>query len=262
MLIRPCSDFHIEQIGLDIDKVINTYLPELETDKDTVLTIAGDLSQAHREDWVNFLNKVSNRFRSVIYVPGNHEWYSNDLFPKLQEHKSLKGNVHILYNDYIFMDDVAFIGGTLWTNFDNNPLYEEIARRGMTDYRAISVKIDNTTRRLLPEDTVLEFYKAKNYIFKAISILKESGFKTVVVTHHSPTPESVHERFTGDDLNYAFFTDLRDEIEHNGPTIWHYGHQHSYYKGRLGSTRLILNPLGYIKYGEVSGYDNKLVMEV
>lgn len=260
MYLRPISDLHLEMYDGQYDKAINKFLPELDTDKDTVLTIAGDLSQAHRTDWIKFLDKVSERFKAIIYVPGNHSFYRNHCFPNISDPKI--NNVYILNNDFVLLDDVAFIGSTLWTNFGNDPLYMEVARRGMNDYVMISVKEENGGRRLTPEDTVKEFYKSKSYIFEAIRILKERRFKTVVVTHHSPTPESVHEKYTGQDLNYAFFTDLRDEIEHNGPDIFHWGHQHSYYKGRLGNTRLILNPLGYIKYGEVSGYDNKLVMEV
>lgn len=260
MLIRPCSDFHIETLSLGLDKIIDTYLPELDTDKDTVLTFAGDLSQLHREDWIKFLDKVSERFKAIVSIVGNHEYYNNYYFSRIP--KYINDKVHILQNDYIIIDDVAFIGGSLWTNFANDPLYKEIARSGMSDYVTIGVRDgDNGGRRLTPEDTVEEFYKTKDFIFKSISILKEN-YKTVVVTHHSPTPESIHERFTGQDLNYAFFTDLRDDIEHNGPTLWHWGHMHSYYKGRLGNTRLILNPLGYVKYGEKSSYDNKLVMEI
>ena len=246
MLVRPFSDIHDEFWPANkIARILGIVVPPLPTDKETVALIAGDLGLAHRQEtWLKALSIFSKQFLAVIYVEGNHFFYHNDFFRRIHELKntlSLPKNVHFLENESVEINNVVFIGATLWTDFQGKDFFKmQYARKNMNDFVVIKKP---TGQRLLPEDTVDLFYESSKYIFDAI---RDAGRKrTVVVTHHGVSPLSIHERFRGDSLNSAFMTDLSNEIIDHGPDLWVHGHTHNSFDYMLGKTRVIVNPYGY-----------------
>ena len=126
MLVRYLSDIHLEFGWHE--------LMSLEEDKDTVLVLAGDVGTVAgrhgggMEVLGRFLVDASVRFRAVVYVLGNHEFYNDcfdsariDLYNKIIELGLT--NVFLLEDTSVVFDDVAFVGATLWTDYDNgNPV--------------------------------------------------------------------------------------------------------------------------------------------
>lgn len=263
MRVRPFSDFHAEfWPGNKIANNLDTLVPSQPSDKETVAILAGDIGIAHRPDtWLKVLSKLSKQFNAVVYVEGNHFFYNNDYYGRFQELKakiSLPKNVHFLENQSIEINDVHFVGATLWTDFMGKDFFKmQYARKNMNDFVLIK-KPDGM--HLLPEDTVDAFEISKSYIFDTLKNI--TGKKTVVVTHHGVSPRSIHEKFRGDSLNCAFMTDLSNEIIAHGPDLWVHGHTHNSFDYMLGRTRVVVNPYGYKDVEVNPQYDKQLVIEI
>jgi len=69
--------------------------------------------------------------------------------------------------------------------------------------------------------------------------------QTVVCTHHSPSPQSVPDRFRDDPLSPAFSSNLEHIIERYQPDLWVHGHTHDSFDYNIGKTRVVCNPAGY-----------------
>ena len=56
----------------------------------------------------------------VLYVPGNHEFYGFEWNATLRELRATADRlgVHLLARDSVIINDVRFLGATLWTDFD------------------------------------------------------------------------------------------------------------------------------------------------
>ena len=85
--------------------------------------------------------------------------------------------------------------------------------------------------------------------------------KTVVVTHHAPSIHSIPEIYKTDYLSAAFASNLEDFISSSKIDIWIHGHLHDPSDYKIGETRIVCNPRGYI--GEThKGFIPELVIEV
>ena len=206
-----------------------------------------------------FFQRVSTQFPKVIYIMGNHEHYDGDfvqtkaILQKMFNDLYLS-NVTLLEKETVTIDDVTFIGGTLWTNMNNSdPLTMWHAGQGMNDYR----EIKNSSRgysgggyvsRLQPEDTLAEHKKMLEYISLVVEGKHDQKF--VVVGHHAPSFSSVAELYKDDKLmNGNFYTELTEYIM-DRPQIkmWIHGHMHNPSDYMLGTTRIVCNPRGYSGY--------------
>lgn len=113
--IRIASDLHLEFNH-------NYRLPVFENESDTILILAGDICVA---DLINhalpFFEDVSNRFYSVLYVFGNHEYYNGSIHSAERKISSaLKNliNIEILNEKSVEIRGDVFIGATLWTDYN------------------------------------------------------------------------------------------------------------------------------------------------
>ena len=82
------------------------------------------------------------------------------------------------------------------------------------------------------------------------------------MTHHGISPLSIHERYRGDNLNWAFMSDLSQEILDHGPLLWVHGHTHDSFDYVLGKTRVVVNPYGYQEVEMNPQYDSRLLIEL
>ena len=116
MLLRYLSDVHLEY-RKPSDGFLD--LPSLSTDSESVLILAGDIGSG--VSVVDWFKELSPRFRYILFVTGNHDYWDSemsDLDKKLTELCSLIPNVDFLNNRSFILDDVEFMGGTLWADFD------------------------------------------------------------------------------------------------------------------------------------------------
>ncbi|OQX93233.1 MAG: hypothetical protein B6I17_03580 [Tenericutes bacterium 4572_104] len=147
MKIQILSDLHLEFEYQEFDF----------TEAD-ILILAGDIHTGTKGiQWI----KGYDLEIPVIYVMGNHEYYSHRYLNLLNECRKIvkDSNVYLLENQSITIDDITFHGTTMWTDFNlfGNPEISKFECEGhMNDYRII--KLDETYTRLRAEDTIKIFF--------------------------------------------------------------------------------------------------------
>ena len=67
----------------------------------------------------------------------------------------------------------------------------------------------------------------------------------VIVTHIQPSIRAISSQYIGSRDNWYFCLELDSLIEQTKPPLWIAGHTHDAWDGRIGSTRLVINPRGY-----------------
>lgn len=213
----------------------------------------------------NFLKRCSDTFPHVVYVAGNHEFYHFRWFQTLdvlREECAKFENVYFLENDVKKINDVTFIGSTLWTDMNKgDPLTLHAVRDMMNDYRIIRNDKAGFTS-LKPADTAIRHRNSLKYIQTVIEGKFDEKF--VVVGHHAPSKLSTHARYANDTLmNGAYSSDLSDFIiDHPQIKLWTHGHTHHPFDYVIGETRIVCNPRGYEGYEPDSGWNPNIVIEV
>lgn len=116
MKIKILSDLHLEGYWF-------TY----EDHGEDVVILAGDICTRNRLHM--FLDTIPKHIK-VLFVAGNHEYYHGEFKACNQYFKDLesKYNFVFLKNNQIIIDDIAFFGGTMFTDFKlyNNPVMHSI----------------------------------------------------------------------------------------------------------------------------------------
>jgi predicted MPP superfamily phosphohydrolase len=127
-----------------------------ETDADIII-LAGDIDTGTKG--VEWAILESERLgKPVLYVLGNHEFYGYEYW-RLKENilKLCEGTqVFCLDSDVFTLDDVRFIGTTLWTNYkadvrvpqDLAMLYVD---KSLADHHRIKIKSGDSYGRFKPE---------------------------------------------------------------------------------------------------------------
>ena len=85
-----------------------------------------------------------------------------------------------------------------------------------------------------------------------------------MVTHHAPSPRSIHPRFAGSVINACFISDAERLIDGARADLWIHGHTHDSFDYNVNGTRVLCNPRGYAKDGvnENASFDADLVVEI
>lgn len=266
--LRIASDIHLEHWGAGgVEKrykweriIKNIILPPLDSDKETTLILAGDISDLSCMDrFEYFMNHVAQRFKAIIYVQGNHEYYEGCWRQGQDVYKtSLEQWDNVFYDHKIVLKDITFLTTTLWTDFDGeDPVCMEAARTSMSDYKWIKYG----ERNLLPSDVLFEHKVAKKIL---LDNLAEAMGKTttVVITHHAPSRRSILPQFESDIFNGCFANSFEQEILLTKPLLWIHGHMHDSLDYNIAGTRIICNPYGYHTSTVNKKYNNKLVVQV
>lgn len=259
MKVRIVSDLHLEFGSFN--------LPVIHGEDSMVLILAGDIFLGEKP-WLatNFFDEITERFAQVIMIAGNHEFYQGEFPTTLDTIRTLVReytNIDFLEKETLVINDVAFIGATLWTNMNNNDWFAvQAARYNMNDYAVIKNSIRGG--QLHPHDLTDDHAIAKKFIFNEITSHQNAGRRTVVITHHLPCQLSVNEKYrqTNDPVNFAYYTELSNEIFDAQPTLWVHGHTHDSFDYFLGNTRVICNPRGYVGYELNKDFDPYLVVEI
>lgn len=247
--LRVASDLHLEQFyGQDLFKVEELTLPRHENDAESILVLAGDIS-SKPDQLCLFLKLIEERFRHVIYVPGNHEYYHHDMslwnghMECMTEHfervTAAHGEVKC-----VIVDGIRFIMGTLWADGGQTAYDAMNVSKGLWDFRIIQ----NDGYAFDVSDMVKLHNTMKNDIVRFLGAKSHSP--TIVVTHHMPSHRLCHPRFGGE-INGGFASNC-DAIlaSDNAPDLWVHGHTHDTIDMQLFNTRIVCNPRGY--RGEVN----------
>jgi predicted phosphodiesterase len=265
MRINLMSDLHLEFADLTLPGgdilILSGDLCEAKNikkamyNKDMVLLEHEDKDR-RPDRWFRFLEEECGKYAEVIYVMGNHEHYGfqyQKTLPHIKE--QLPDNIKLLENETHTIEDVVFVGATLWTDMNKgDALTRYHLSQSMNDYRQVTMfnEAKSAYHRLTPEKTEADHWKSRNYIRETVEGNPTSKF--VVVTHHSPSKLSIKPRYQGDHLmNGGYSSDLSEFILDNPQIkVWTHGHTHDFFDYVVGDTRIICNPRGYAGYEERS----------
>jgi predicted phosphodiesterase len=290
MKIAVTSDIHLE---------FGHWTP-VNPDNADVLILGGDIMLAHElgnavDDWTrivprkghkfyDFLVECKSVFPNVIYVMGNHEHYNGDYAKSsgILKKVCVGLDIHFLDKETVTIDDVMFIGGTLWTDMNNeDPLTLYHVKGCMNDFQIVKNSNRNRTYKVpvykkdedghylkddkgmliedrivfkeepstfCPEDALEDHKKMMGYL--KVVLEGKHNQKVVVCGHHAPSKQSTKPRYKDDVLmNGAYSSDLTDFIlDHPQIKLWTHGHTHDVFDYMVGSTRIVCNPRGYVNY--------------
>ena len=274
MKIAVASDLHLEFGDLEITNDNQADVLILSGD----ICVAADLDMRDRrqtelgfarrrsEMFHEFFERCAANFPHVIYIMGNHEYYHSDFATALDDVRKRLAhlpNLYILEREIKVIDDVTFIGGTLWTDMNNSdPLTLYHMRTMMNDFRVIQNSavpvhfrtqegdFKTRTAKFSPDDAVTEHVKMKEYIQVVTAMLGENPNKYVVVGHHAPSRRSTHEMYAHDTIMNGGYSSDMDQFIEDRPQIklWTHGHTHHVFDYVIGETRVVCNPRGYAGY--------------
>lgn len=230
MRIHVLSDLHLEH---DPD-----WRPP-RTDADLIV-LAGDILPGLRG-----MAKFCSQGKPVIYVPGNHEYYGENLggLAAAMRLYSKAVGVIMLDNEETVVKGVRFLGSTLWTDFglfgaDNVQLAQDAADHHMNDYICIQAGAHGW---LTPRKTA-ELHR-QSVAWLRERLMAPFAGATVVVTHHAPHPRSINPAHEGKLLAAAFASDLTSLM--GMASLWIHGHVHHCLDYEIEGTRVVANPKGY-----------------
>lgn len=254
MKLRILSDIHTEFWKHQSQEWYNYAYPE------HTLILAGDISVGPSK-LEKTLKHFAERHKHVIALAGNHEYYGYNL--NSYDNLNLPDNVHFLNPDWIKLEDVTFIGATLWTDFRNDPIAAFDASRGITDFKRIKTKHsaenEGTHSRFTPMDCQNLHVKERKFILDAYKSLPG---RKVIITHFIPHESLItpYRQQHGGLLNKYFAPNM--DLEYLQPELWVFGHTHDCSDQVIGNTRFVANPHGYLGYESQDDFDPSMIIEL
>jgi predicted phosphodiesterase len=243
MKLRIWSDIHNEFGVLKVTKT--------DDDANTVLIIAGDFfvwASPECEEMLQMLRDLAGQFKAVVYCAGNHEFYGGvyeEVIRELTAFAAGIDNFHFLDGDQVIIDDVRFVGGTLWTDLDDaEPTMMASVRYMLNDYRSIRRE---TYPGASPQMIDSDFIVGLNAEYRRQFIhhlSKPFDGKTVVMSHHLPDLVQALD-YVGEDLAPAYGNTRMDDILTLPIDLWVHGHAHLRQEYKLGDIQVVANPRGY-----------------
>ena len=252
MKIQIASDLHLE--------LHRDHLPPPEdfrpvADRD-VLVLAGDIGT-----YTNALEFIEDeaRISPVIYVPGNHEYYTNwGRKPTDDFWREVAGDIPDLY--YLDGEGLVLAGVRFW----GAAWYSDL--RGRRDPRHLHL-IESSIHDFSSEHNDHGKWTVRKHIeehARQTELLRaQAGRVDVVITHWPPVRQATPPRFRGSQLDGYFVNDREDLVEEIGAHLWISGHVHDPYDCTVGWTRCVGNPAGYPgELPETTGFRPDKIVEV
>ncbi|MFG4005102.1 metallophosphoesterase [Flavobacterium aquidurense] len=249
MKIQYCSDLHLEFPENKQYIIQNPIVPKAD-----VLIMAGDIMPfAGIDRHKDFINYISDHFKLVFWLPGNHEYYYSDINDRtgvLDE--KIRDNVFLVNNIVKEVSEVGLLFSTLWSRI--SPEKQSLIQQSMSDF-----KIIKNHQGLFTPDYYNVLHK-ESLQFLQDAIIRLNTTRNIVVTHHVPTFINYPEKYVKSKINEGFVTNLTDFIEQSNIDYWMFGHHHFNVDDfKIGNTKLITNQLGYVKYNENDKFSNKII---
>ena len=248
MKIISYSDLHLE-FG-------SNFKPPKNSDADLMI-LAGDIITF--KNFKPLSDFLFNWNKPVLYVTGNHEYYTNR--PMDDGERDFKDYIAAhhpsiiwLNNSDFSLNDIHFFGGTMWTDFNNSDATAiQNAWCAMNDFSQI---IMLSGQSLAPYDTIKMHEDFKKKLVGWLE--KNRDKKRVIISHHAPV-KNPNTKYGNSNLQAAFNSlDMVKIIEQYQPNLWIYGHTHECDNHKIGTTRILSNQMGYPKGNgnfECAGFD-------
>ena len=255
MKIQYASDLHLEFFPrIEFETLLKPVAP--------ILVLAGDIGPAGAQNTRDFLCWCAERWRHVIWVFGNHEYYimyaqkrwkfltpEKLLTMQEREEKALVWlaalpNVHFLQGTSIELEGIRFFGATLWTRVSEE-LHAEHGS-SMADFKAIVAERDLSGAPVALTNAFRNQLHEEHLAALRDSMAAESSLPLVVITHHLPTGAVAPPIYHGEPTNPYYSNELWPELKSGRIAAWICGHSH----GRTileKPTLCVLNARGYPK---------------
>ena len=260
MKVRILSDLHLD---------INNKIPFQLADKDTFTIVCGDISGSISKTckWID------NNIHNGLFVAGNHMFYDEhnltieQILGKYSTKYPLNKSVSFLNNNHKVINDIVFIGSTLWTDYKlfgagSAELYKYYATRCMNDFKYGRIENEGNIARLTPEYCENAFQQSIEYIDDVCKIYTDKTI--VVITHHAPSSQSIDKDYLlHSETAAAFASNLENFIlDHPNIKLWCHGHIHLFKDYQIGACRIVCNPRGYEQMSETTGFKPDFVIEL
>jgi predicted phosphodiesterase len=231
------SDLHIEYKNNEIPDPLTLITPTSE-----ILILAGDIGSLYKiKQLQGFLEKLCIHFKTVLYVPGNHEFYMvpNDNSYEPLSIQSLTNrlyylekniqNLYILNQSSVIINNICITGCTLWSKAE-------------VSIPKFIVRINGMTNQIY-ENKYLSDLK---YIQKMMRYCKSNDLQMVVVTHHCPSYDVLQNSHKSNDRFVSLYVSNLDYLlDSSYVHTWIAGHTHKNFDYiTQGGTRLVSNQRG------------------
>lgn len=207
-----------------------------------VLILAGDIGDPFAKTYRIQLQQTIGKFKTVIVIAGNHEYWNLNVKTKRTLNDTIERIKYVcsqltndstrfvtLEKDTLEINNVVFLGCTLWTNVDSDDAQQMNDMKRIDDW-----SIDKCH---------LEHQKSVEWLSNQLT--KHPSKTIVVITHHLPSFDLLYqsERPTAiKQLRTAYASDLNNLVEK--ANFWFCGHQHVFRDILIGQCRCIINPIG------------------
>ncbi len=243
------SDLHLDHHAFPLVRVDGR---RIDAGADVVV-LAGDINEG-----LKGLRWAAQSFpdKPIVYVAGNHEFYSRDWTKHLHDLRSLAAalGIHFLERESVEIGGFRFLGCSLWTSFEINGVEAtqecmREAQQRMTDYKRIKFSRTSGTsdfywvrsKHIVPAMTQCRHRESVAWLEEQLIVGDPS--RTIVVTHHAPHPRSIRPGYVGDSLTPAYVSNSEHLMGH--AILWIHGHTHDSFDYEVNGTRVVCNPRGY-----------------
>jgi len=212
--LQFASDLHIEFAHDGIPDPAEYITPTAD-----VLILAGDIGSLYNiEQLKGFLSILSTMFQAVLYIPGNHEYYTMNnhrsvsfraLEKRLEKLSQDIPQLHILNRSSVRIGDICIVGCTLWTNPQCKipPYIVRVHGMNTEEYKRLHLK-------------------DLSYIKKMTSYCHKKKYRMVVVSHHPPSLKALEGLKKKKQIISLYATDLDHLLKKEDMELWICGHTH------------------------------------
>ncbi|UYM17963.1 metallophosphoesterase [Endozoicomonas euniceicola] len=280
MLITMDSAVMAEEINISLHSDLHNEMQDhslidepkvISSDKADIFVLAGDIHNGIES--IQYAKSVAKKHnKPVIFIAGNHEYYGHDLIETekiLRKESSSEENVYFLEKDSIVLNNIRFLGCTLWSNFE---LYEQVIPGSKAFCMAWSEGRINDFSKITMNNRAISSGDMENLNQDCMQWLQKEFLMphsgpTVVITHFAPVPDCVDEKWKKEppefnELSPYFVNNLTEFITTWQPDFWFYGHTHSNICLKIGKTQIISNQKGYPSEEDSTGYRPDMLIKV
>ena len=204
-----------------------------------------------------FLEQLCVHFKTVLYIPGNHEFYmvpNNTYEPlslsilstRLYSLEKNISNLYILNQSSVILNNICIVGCTLWSKAEVN-------------IPKFIVRINGMTNQLYEQ----RYLSDLKYIQKMINYCKSNKLQLMVVTHHCPSYDVLVGNHKSNDKFVSLYVSRLDHLlKSENVNTWIAGHTHRNFDFiTQGGTRLVSNQKGKPK-DHVYDFKKNFVVEM
>lgn len=247
MKIRLASDLHVD-LNIEYFNVTEQeIIDKLNLDGMDMLILAGDTAEYPQN--LHFCEKLMQLYPElkIIEIPGNHLYYScerlwltmDEIDDRCKDFARSHENYYFLNCNSVVINDIKFIGATMYTKLGERFEYIKHITNCMNDFKCILFSKNS----YLKYNHVINIHK--KHIKYIIQELNNSKEKCIVITHHAPFFEYMS------DISHAFGINLNRTLCRLKyfPEYWVYAHTHvnkdKTLKYKNGEIKCICNQFGY-----------------